>query len=44
MGRGSVVSCGELWEVACLGMGEVKCLGTASLAANVTPAKSVKGQ
>jgi len=39
MRRGSVVSWGELWEVACLRVGEVKCLG-----ANIFSAKSAKGQ
>ena len=43
MGRGSVVSWCELWEVACLCVGEVKGLGKASLAANLFPAKSTKG-
>jgi len=44
VGRGSVVSWGELWEVACLCVGEVKCLGAARLAANLFPAKSAKEQ
>ena len=38
--RGSVVSWGELWGVACWCVGETKCPGAASLAAYLFPPNS----